>query len=73
MTTPAVFYHSASASVDVNEKFKMTLGVSNLLDRKPPQVSGLSGGEVSVKGRSAFASQYDYVGRRFFINFGAKF
>ena len=73
VTTPAVFYHSASASVDVNDKFKITAGVSNLLDRKPPQVSGLSGGEVSVKGRSAFASQYDYVGRRFFINFGAKF
>lgn len=73
VTTPAVFYHSASVSVDVSSKFKLTAGVSNILDRKPPQVSGLSGGEVLVKGRSAFASQYDYVGRRFFLNFGAKF
>jgi iron complex outermembrane recepter protein len=71
--TPAVFYHSASASVDVSDKFKLTLGVSNLFDRKPPQVSGLSGGELQVIGRSAFASQYDYIGRRFFVNFGAKF
>lgn len=73
VTTPAVFYHSASLSLDVGDKFKITGGVSNLLDRKPPQVSGLTGGEVSVIGRSAFASQYDYVGRRFFLSVKAQY
>jgi iron complex outermembrane receptor protein len=71
--TPTVFYHSASLSVDIMEKFRATLGVSNLFDRKPPRVSGLASGEVSLIGRSAFASQYDYVGRRVFVNIGAKF
>lgn len=68
--TKAVFYHNASISQRVlDDKFELTLGVNNILGTKPPRVSG-----VSVLGQvPLFASQYDWFGRRVFLNAKARF
>jgi iron complex outermembrane receptor protein len=43
-------------------------GVANAFDEEPPQVTTLNLGEIDTQGQSAFYSQYDWLGRRFFVN-----
>ncbi|MGV3457613.1 TonB-dependent receptor domain-containing protein [Sphingomonas sp.] len=73
LTTPATFYHNFSITKAVNKDFELTLGVSNLFDTRPPRVSVLNGGQISMLGPVVAASQYSFVGRRAFINVRAKF
>jgi iron complex outermembrane recepter protein len=73
LTTPATFYHNLSITQEVNDRFDITLGVSNLFDTRPPRVSVLNGGQITTLGPVAFASQYPFVGRRVFLNASAKF
>lgn len=70
---PAQFYHSASVTRSIAEgKFRMTLGVSNLFDTKPPRPSG-TGGPTGVTGQiPTSGTQYDLLGRRAFISVSAK-
>jgi iron complex outermembrane receptor protein len=72
LTTEPVVYHDLSVSRKLPKGFEVRLGVANLFDEAPPAVTGLSG-EYDRIGNSAFYSQYDWVGRRFFINLGSKF
>jgi outer membrane receptor protein involved in Fe transport len=65
----SVIYHALSATREFKDSgIKATLGVANLADRKPPQVTTLDLGELDTQGNSAFYSQYDWIGRRFFLN-----
>ncbi|MCR5872407.1 TonB-dependent receptor [Sphingomonas sp. J344] len=73
LTTNATFYHNASITQEVADKFEITLGVSNLFNTRPPRVSVLNGGQISMLGPVVAASQYSFVGRRAFINVSAKF
>ncbi|WEK48095.1 MAG: TonB-dependent receptor [Candidatus Andeanibacterium colombiense] len=66
--TPAVFYHSMSITKEFQDRFELTLGVSNLFNTRPPQISGLT--EI---GSSPFVSNYDWQGQRWFASVGAKF
>lgn len=67
--TPTTFYHNASVSQNVMDKFELTLGVSNVFNTAPPGVSGVTKlGNVSYA-----ATQYDWIGRRFFVSAKAKF
>jgi iron complex outermembrane recepter protein len=73
----AVFYHSLSVTKEI-ENFTITAGISNVFDREPPRVTvsgsnSLNSGVSNTVGRSLFASQYDYVGRRGFVSVNAKF
>lgn len=70
---PAQFYHSASVTRSIADgKFRMTLGVSNLFDTKPPRPSG-SLGSTGVTGQiPTSGTQYDLLGRRAFISVNAK-
>lgn len=72
--TPAIFYHSASVTAKL-KSFDLTLGVSNLFNTKPPRVTvgTVNQGVITTLGQSVFASQYDYIGRRFFIGAKARF
>ena len=56
-------YHAVSSSF-AYEDFDFTVGVANLFDEEPPQLSA-SGFEL---GNSALYSQYDFIGRRVFAN-----
>jgi iron complex outermembrane receptor protein len=64
----AKVYHSASITKEFMDRFELTFGVANLFDSRPPEVSG-----VTELGSSPFVSQYDWLGRRLFVNVGAKF
>lgn len=73
LSADATFYHSASIKKTL-DKFELTLGLSNIFNTKPPRISDDDlHGEVSTIGQGIFASQYDYVGRRAFINVTARF
>ena len=73
VTTPTVFYHNASISKEVNDRFTITLGLSNIFDKRPPRVSVLNGGQIAMLGPVVAASQYGFVGRRAFINVRSRF
>lgn len=73
LTASATFYHNFSLTKEINDQFELTLGVSNLFDTRPPRVSVLNGGEISMLGPVVAASQYSFVGRRAFVNVRAKF
>lgn len=74
VTVPSVFYHNFSLTKEIADgRFKITAGVNNLFDTRPPRVSTLNGGEVSLLGPVVATSQYSFVGRRAFINVTAKY
>lgn len=74
LTTPNTFYHNVSISRVVgNDDFELTLGVANLFDTSPPRVSVLNGGQISMIGPVVTASQYDFFGRRYFLNVSRRF
>lgn len=73
LDVPAISYHNISISQDVEDRFTLTFGISNLLDRRPPRVSVLNGGQISMLGPVVAASQYSFVGRRAFVNVSSKF
>lgn len=74
LDVPAVFYHNISITQEIADgRFTITAGVSNLFDTRPPRVSVLNGGNISTLGPVAAVSQYDFVGRRGFINVSTKF
>jgi len=64
-----VMYHSTSVSYRFDQWGLTTrLGIANVFDEEPPRLTTLDLGEVSTVGDSAFYSQYDWLGRRFFLN-----
>jgi iron complex outermembrane receptor protein len=69
-----VVYHSLSASYSFDNGFTALLGVANLTDEAPPRMtSWRTSNEVDIVGQSAFYSQYDWLGRRFFVNLKMEF
>nr|WP_237438374.1 TonB-dependent receptor [Alteraurantiacibacter buctensis] len=65
---PAVAYHSFSLTTTIQDNFELTVGMSNIFDKEPPEVSG-----VTRLGNTPFVSQYDLIGRRMFVRFGVDF
>jgi iron complex outermembrane receptor protein len=68
----AQFYHSASVTRDIGDRFALTLGVRNIFDTTPPRVSGAFGPISPIGNSPIFGSQYDFIGRRAFVNVRAK-
>jgi len=67
------FYHSASITRQLNDRMTITAGISNIFNRRPPRASTALG-QVSAIGQApVFGSQYDYLGRRVFVNVRAAF
>ena len=64
-----IVYHNISVAREF-EQWGLTarLGVSNAFDQAPPKVTTLNLGELNTVGYSAFYSQYDWVGRAYFLN-----
>lgn len=67
MKTDDYFLHNASVQWD-NGDFAVVLGVRNLFDKNPPQISS---GQYDRVGNGPLYSGYDYVGRTFFVNISA--
>ncbi|HEY8876014.1 MAG TPA: TonB-dependent receptor [Roseateles sp.] len=69
--TPNYFLHSLSLSYsDSVSKWKVTGGVRNLADKKPPMISA---GYYNRIGNAPLYSGYDILGRRFFLNVSKTF
>ena len=69
LKSDSVMYHSFSFSYTLADVgLETVFGVANAFDEAPPRVTTLNLGELSTEGNSAFYSQYDWLGRRFFIN-----
>lgn len=66
---PSYFLHNASVQFNVNKKFELTMGVRNLFDTEPPQVTVY----YTTIGNAPLYSGYDYTGRQVFINTTFKF
>ncbi len=65
------FYHSVSLTRDFAKRVSLTVGVSNLFDKKPPRV-GINA-PIGAFGQTATSgTQYDLVGRRAFVSIRAK-
>ena len=70
LSVDSVLYHALSASYRFEDLgLRVLVGVANLTDEAPPQVStrGIGTNPGSV-GNAAFYSQYDWLGRRAFKN-----
>ena len=64
------FLHSASVQFNIAEKYQFTMGVQNLFDKKPPQISAVG---YTTIGNAPLYSGYDYRGRTFFANASFQF
>ncbi len=64
-------YHNVSLRREFDD-WSITGGVSNLFDEHPPAVSYRQG-KYDTVGGSVLSSQYDYLGRRLFVNIKAHF
>lgn len=67
LSTDEVIYHNISVAVEPDEGLNVRLGISNVLDEKPPLVTALSD-EFDTLGNVALYSQYDFMGRTVFLN-----
>ena len=73
LDVPATFYHAFSVTRSVNENFEITVGVSNLFDTKPPRTSNVGGDLINQLGDGVLYSQYDFLGRRGFVNLNFRY
>jgi iron complex outermembrane receptor protein len=74
LTADSRTYHSLSASREFDNGVVARLGVANLLDEIPPRLTQRgTGNEVDTLGNVAFYSQYDWLGRRYFVNLTMNF
>lgn len=74
LETDTVMYSSASVARRFDDLgLTARLGVSNVMNQPPPRLTTLNLGEVDTVGTSAFYSQYDWLGRRYFLNFTKDF
>ena len=64
----AVQYHDFSVTKAFDNGVTIVSGVSNAFDQAPPNVTTLNFGLVQSLGTAAFYSQYDMIGRRWFLN-----
>jgi len=64
----SVVYHDFSVTYHMSQwGLRTIVGISNAFDDNPPQVTTLDE-PLNTAGRSAFYSQYDWLGRRYFLN-----
>jgi outer membrane receptor protein involved in Fe transport len=69
LDSDAVTYHSLSATRFFPDwGLNVTAGLRNAFDEEPPKVTTLNLGQIDPAGYSVLESQYDYFGRRIFVN-----
>ena len=65
LNTPDYYLHTVSVGYK-GDKWDVTVGVRNLADKAPPQISAQAG--YNRVGNAPLYSGYDYVGRRVYVN-----
>lgn len=72
----SIQYHDFSLTYYMDKwGLRTIVGIANAFDEEPPQIStfGGLGGPLQTAGRSALYSQYDWLGRRYFVNLTMNF
>ena len=69
----ATDYHTVSVTRRFGDRLQLTVGVRNLFDAQPPRASVSFSGIGAIGQAPTFASQYDYLGRRVFLNLKATY
>jgi iron complex outermembrane receptor protein len=70
----ATIYHHFSINREFENGFAARFGVANVFDEEPPKLSSYTtGSELDVLGGVAFYSQYDWFGRRYFLDISKAF
>ena len=80
VNTEFTAYHSFAIEKEW-DKLRVLVGVANAFDEHPPAITravgvgneGALGTSDGQEGRSVLSSQYDYIGRRLFLNVSKKF
>jgi outer membrane receptor protein involved in Fe transport len=67
LTTGVHKYHDFSITKAFDNGLTIIAGVNNAFDKKPPQLTSVNLGVQNVIGTSAFYSQYDLLGQRWFL------
>jgi len=73
LTTPAQFYHSVSVSREIGDNFRITAGMSNVTNNRPPRTTQIGGDGTRSLGQGLLYSQYDLLGRRAFVNLNIRY
>jgi len=75
LNTEAITYHSFSVQYTFdNYGLTALVGVANAFDEEPPQLTRQgTDAEFTMIGNAVLASQYDWLGRRFFLNLKLRF
>ncbi len=70
LDTHPVVYHVFSASYEFENGVNVLAGVANAFDENPPQLTrqGVGTNIYTMVGNAVLESQYDPLGRRFFLN-----
>ncbi|MFC3098560.1 TonB-dependent receptor domain-containing protein [Alteraurantiacibacter palmitatis] len=73
LRTQAQFYHSLSVSREINDNFRITAGMSNVTNNRPPRTTQIGGDGTRSLGQGLLYSQYDLLGRRAFVNLNFRY
>ncbi|MCH7571667.1 MAG: hypothetical protein IH891_01995, partial [Planctomycetes bacterium] len=75
LNTEAITYHSFSVQYTFdNYGLTALVGIANAFDEEPPQLTRQgTDAEYTMIGNAVLASQYDWLGRRFFLNLKLRF
>lgn len=75
LATDSVIYHNFSVAYNWERQgIRMLVGIANVGDEEPPQLTTHNTSAVlNMIGNAAFYSQYDWYGRRAFLNFTMNF
>jgi len=75
LNTSPVFYHTFSVSYEFDNGVNVLGGLANAFDENPPQLTreGIGTDQYSMIGNAVLESQYDPLGRRFFVNVAYNF
>lgn len=72
LSTPEYFLHDASVQYS-SDAWRLTVGVRNMFDETPPQVSSIEGAFINGLGQTPFYSGFDFFGRQYFVNLSTTF
>jgi iron complex outermembrane recepter protein len=73
LTTGAQLYHSASISREIDDNYRLTVGMANITNHAPPRTTQIGGDGTRSYGKGLLYSQYDLVGRRVFVNLNVNY
>jgi iron complex outermembrane recepter protein len=73
LTTGAQFYHNASITREIEDNYRLTVGMANITDHRPPRTTQVGGDGTRSFGQGLLYSQYDLLGRRVFVSLNVQY